>query len=661
MDDDVLESFEEENAVSVGGVKSRVPWKIERTGYGNVITLPVFVAYCAIAAALRPWNRRGAKFKAIVCLSEDASLSVYSAAARVFLGGISECRGGTRPFVSDWGGRYSHRDQFEVQSMDRAVFVKEPDKALDDRAWLYADTVVDVPRRSRRHVEVALRRFGIPVVQRDVELLLSEPWDRLDKAFQEGRSPTLSLQRLRQLPLLSTAGSKTEPKVIAPTLADMHGYGSLVAWGYDLARDLADYKAGRIRWEDVDKGVLVSGPTGTGKTTFVHALANSCGVPVTVGSFSAWQSAGSLDDFLKAMRRSFDEAQSKSPSILFIDEVDSFGTRNRHDHNSAYMTAAISGFLELLDGFHRRDGVVVVAACNHPDNLDPAIRRAGRLDRHFVVALPDERARLAILGFHSGLVLNASHAESFAKATEGLSGADIQQLVRDARRQARRRLEVLSEEHIMGQLRPLAELSEAYLRTIAVHEVGHALVSIETGHGQITEAKISRYRIQGQPSELGYVEYEQPAATPKNRTDYLAAIAVCLGGIAAELECFGVFSDGSSGFETADLNRATELATALEGGRGMGHTLIVEGLQSERLRALRVRNSEFRRRVHDILDRELGRARSIINANRAALDEIVGRLMETKAMTGDEVAEIVERHRRPTVSLAKLPRNGMGA
>ncbi len=658
---DTVEFFEIVSSMPPSRSKPRPPWRPSQPDDETFITLPVYIAFCSIAAAARQWNRKNAKFKVILCLSDEGSLPVYTAAARVFLHRIADYEAHTRPFVSDWGGRYSHRDQLEVLGVDRAIFLKEPSKVLDDEARLFADVVVDVPMRSRGHVEAALRRFGMPIVEKDVELLLSEPWSRLDKAFQGGRSPVLSLQRLRQFPSTSMRTTEPVPAGAWPTLADMAGYGPLVEWGYDLARDLAEYKAGRIRWEDVDDGVLVSGPTGTGKTTFVRALANTCLVSVIAGSFSIWQSAGSLSDFLKAMRDAFEEARSKAPSILFIDEVDSFGTRNGHDHNNAYMTSAISGFLELLDGFHQREGVVVVAACNHPQNLDPAIRRAGRLDRHFTVGLPDAQSRLAILGFHSGLELNESHAERFMKASEGYSGAAIEQLVRDARRKARRSLEALSAKHIVDQLRPLEELTEEYLRVLAVHEAGHALVAIEIGHGQVREVKISGYRIEGQPSELGYVEYGQAEGKPKTRSDYLNAIAVCVGGIAAELERFGTFAEGASGFETADLNLATELATALEGGRGMGHTLIVEDLQSERLRAMRVHNSEFRRQVHDILDGELGRARAIINARRAALDEIVRRLMETKFMTGDEVVEIVKRHRRPTVSLAKLPRSAMGA
>ncbi|OWV90376.1 AAA family ATPase [Rhizobium sp. R693] len=652
---DIVEFLEIVNSVQPSRRKPRPPWKLSQPDDEDFITLPVYLAFCIIAAAARPWNRKNAKFKVILCLSEEGCLPVFSAAARVFLKCVAEYKLGTRPFVGDWNDRHSFRNQFEVQRSDRAIFLKEPKTDLDDEARLFADAVVDVPARTRSHVEAALKRFGLPITDRDVDLLLLEPWSRLDKAFQEGRSPALALQRLRQYPLRDTSAVVPVAKVGGPTLADMHGYGPVVEWGNDLARDIEDYRAGRIQWADVDDGVLLSGPTGTGKTTFMRALANSCGVSIIVGSFSTWQSAGSLDHFLKAMRKAFAEAKKNAPSILLVDEVDTFGSRNSGDHNDAYWTAAIAGFLELLDGFHGREGVVVVAACNNADRLDPAIRRAGRLDRHYQIKLPDTQSRLSILHFHSGIELDPSQADMFCMATEGFSGADIEQLARDARRAARRHREVLSGIHVIAQLRTLRELSDDFVRNLAVHEAGHALVAMEIGHGEVTEVRISRYRIEGKSSELGYVQYGEMGARAKTRADYLNAIAVCLGGIAAEKEVFGCFSDGASGSEDADLNRATEIATMLEGARGMGHTLLVED-PVDQLERLRTYNPEFRRRVHDLLQSEFDRVKSIIRTRRTALDAIVERLMETRMLSGDEVAEIAQRHLLPTVSLAKLPR-----
>ena len=138
---------------------------------------------------------------------------------------------------------------------------------------------------------------------------------------------------------------------------------------------------------------------------------------------------------------------------------------------------------------------------------------------------------------------------------------------------------------------------------------------------------------------------------PKTPADYRNAIAVCLAGIAAELEVFGSFTDGAAGSDTADLNRATELVTILEGALGMGHTLVVE--DQVQLERLRTHSPEFRRSVHAVLEHEVERARSAIRNRRMALDAIVDRLMDVAVMSGDDVFEIMDRHRRPTVSLAK--------
>jgi hypothetical protein len=624
----------------------------------NAVTLPVFMAYCGIAAPLRAWNIPNSKFIVTLRARDDFYYPVYAEATQVFAAGIWTDREYTS-YAYEWKDK-SFRDEMEAHKNERAIFIAPPDYNLNDDQRLFSDAVLDLSPRTRRHAEAALRRAGLPPSDRDVELLLSEPWPRLVNAFQDRRDPIRALERLRSRPLVPAKPVPDVAKPLGPTLADMHGYGPAVDWGNDLAKDLADYKAGILPWSDVDAGVLLSGPPGVGKTMFATALANSCKIPIIYGSVSDWQAAGALDSHPKAIIASFAEAKANAPSILFVDEVDTFGDRTESDRNRGYLRGAMAGFLEELDGFVRREGVVVVGACNHPDQLDPAIRRAGRLDRHHQITLPDAPSRLSILKFHSGIELDQSQAEMFDMATEGFSGADIDQLARYARRAARRRLEVLSGNHIIAQLRPLTELSEYFVRALAVHEAGHALVSIEIGHGEMTEVKISRYRIEGKSSQLGYVQYGQMGARPKTRADYLNAIAVCLAGVAAELEVFGWFADGASGSETADLNRATELATMLEGSLGMGHTLLVEG-SLEQLERLRAYNPDFRRRVHDVLQNEFGRVKSIIQARRIALDAIVERLMETKAMSGDEVMEIVRRHRMPTVSLAKRPRRGAGA
>ena len=178
---------------------------------------------------------------------------------------------------------------------------------------------------------------------------------------------------------------------------------------------------------------------GPGKTIFAQALASTCIVPVHLHSLARWQAKGHLDDLLKAMRRAFEEAKADAPCILFIDELDSFGDRERlGGHNEQYSREVINGFLECLDGAEGREGVVVVGATNLPDKIDPAIRRPGRLDRHVVIPLPDLEARKGILRHHLGDALPGADLTEAAERLEGASGAVIEQVVRDARRIARR-------------------------------------------------------------------------------------------------------------------------------------------------------------------------------------------------------------------------------
>ncbi|MBD9509925.1 AAA family ATPase [Ensifer sp. ENS10] len=557
------------------------------------------------------------------------------------------------PCISAWDEK-RHRDQVVALNKDQAIFFAGPDRELDTEAWLLADVVVSVAPPTRRQAEAALRRYGIPVSERDVEILLSETWSRLHQAFQTRRQPASAMERLRQYPHVSPVANKDSE---GPMLAEMHGFGSLLEWGHDLAIDLAEYKAGRIQWEDVDSGVLIYGPPGSGKTMFAGALAKTCGVPLVYGSVSAWQTAGALDEHLKAMRASFDEAKAKAPSILFVDEVDTFGDRSATDRNRGYMRSLIAGFLELLDGFNRRKGVIVVSACNNPEQLDPAIRRPGRLGQHFEVTLPDENARRSILKHHSGIDLDPNQAEQFTLATEGYSGADIGQLVRFAKRSARRRREDLAGSHIVAELPTAPELPTDYLRSVAVHEAGHALVAVELGFGELVSVKIASYAIPGNGNQVGGAVYAMPRHMRRTRAAYLDDIAVSLGGIAAETVVFDAFFDGAAGSHTADLNTVTRVATLLEAGLGMGHTLVVADNAASRLDALRASDPELRRRVHDIISSEFERAKEIVRSRRAALDEIAGRLIEAKSLSGDEVREIIQRHRRPTVSLAKLPRS----
>ncbi|MBX5216493.1 AAA family ATPase [Rhizobium sp. NLR9a] len=643
--------------ITQSGKRLRVPWRKKPDENDLPITLPVFMAYCAVAGSLRAWNRLGTKTIVTLVTSEDFYYPVFAEAARFFASQIwhSQRFHGN---VLQWTDK-NFRHEAEALRDERAILFASPPYEIQDDDRLLSDAVVPLVPRTTRHAEAALRRAGLPITRESIQLLLTEPWARLSRAFQDRRDPLQAIQRLRRLPIpipKEEPVADPPPPRVGPTLADMHGFGSLIEWGYDLAKDIADFRAGIIQWRDVDNGVLISGPPGVGKTMFASALANTCSVPIIYGSASRWQEAGALDEHLKALRASFDEARKKAPCILLFDEIDVLGSRGETDRNSAYMRALITAVLQLLDGFERREGVVVLGACNYPDLLDSALKRPGRLDRHIAVPLPDAASRRSILKFHSGVTMCSADLELFDLATEGLTGADIERLVRDAKRAARRQSERLNSEHIVSHLRPLIKLPEAYLHSLAVHEAGHAVVGFEVGHSKVSAIKISRYKIEGEAKELGYVEYHSSIPQRRIRTFYENAIAASLGGIAAELEVFGSFADGAAGADAADLNRATDLATALEGTLGMGHTLVVAASEKREFENLRLYLPELRRQVHDVLEAQLERARSVIRQQRPAMDVLVEQLLEAGELTGAEVHEIISRHRRPTVSLAKPPR-----
>ncbi|HZD91382.1 MAG TPA: ATP-binding protein, partial [Pseudolabrys sp.] len=183
-----------------------------------------------------------------------------------------------------------------------------------------------------------------------------------------------SLRRLQTLLCSDRANA-------GPALGELHGLGAARAWGEGLAADLCEYKAGRLPWSEIDRGALITGAPGTGKTTFARALARAADVHFVATSYSNWQSNGDghLGFVTKAIRAVFAEARERKPSILFIDEIDTLparGTSTRHDE---WWTAITNSLLEELDGFERREGVIVIAACNNPSRLDPALVRAGRL------------------------------------------------------------------------------------------------------------------------------------------------------------------------------------------------------------------------------------------------------------------------------------------
>ncbi|WP_152009072.1 AAA family ATPase [Hoeflea sp. EC-HK425] len=623
-------------------------WNKDDKAYQSNITVPLHLAYCGVAAALRHHAVVETSNLAVLCVELPDAIDTYVHAGQLFLRQILGQRGYIEPFVRAIK-RIKNDKLTELEILRRAaqngksILLCANLDDVDEEVRLFADVVTTIPKPTTRQITATFRRYGHVLTKSDEEMIASEAWARLLYAFPPGRPVKAGLRRLRETSDRALV-SKEACIATGPTLTDLSGMGPAKDWGLELARDIIDFKAGAILWDDVDTGALISGPPGTGKTLFAEALARSCGLPIVATSAAQWQATGYLNDLLKAMRECFREAQSKGTALLFIDELDAIGSRAINDsQHGDYKRQVINALLEILDGFERRTGVVVIGATNNPQNIDTALLRPGRLDRHFQIPLPDATERQRIFEFHAGFLIPRSHEEMFARTTAGMSGAGLKQLVRDGRRAARRRNQRFGFEHVSEAAKALIDLPIQYMKVAAVHEAGHAIIGIELGlpfQGVRITDKICAEGV----DSLGGTLFNFSAMSLRTKSLILDQIAMYMGGIAAETLIFGEFTEGSGEHPLSDLGLATALATKLEGCFGMGGSLVIDIVHERDLHKLRANDYRLRAAVGAILDTEFDRAKEILDTRKDALLAIAEDLVKSHVMSVADVREALTRH-----------------
>ncbi len=530
----------------------------------------------------------------------------------------------------------------ELRSGADVAIVWPADHDVPTSVALAADRIVDVdPVRPFHLVAAAKAVHGQSIGMEDAEKMLQHSPERVFAAFRPGRAPAEVVRRLEE------TTEPPAPEDARPRLDDMIGYGDAKAWALSLAEDLHAWKGGRLPWSEVDRGLLLSGPPGTGKTRFAGALARCCDAGLVATSVGRWQSAGHLGDVLAAMRRSFADAVAARPCILFVDEIEAIGDRARFvgGEHEIYWTQVVTLLLDLVDGVERHEGIVVVGATNHPDRIDPALRRAGRLDRHVAIGLPDLDDRRELSRLYCGGTLAEHDLDRVASATTGFTGADFEKTGREVRRLARKRGREVTVEDVFEILPPARRIVGGERRMVAIHEAAHAVVGHRLGVGHLQTVAVP-WEVR-EPQALGYAFFEMDGHQLWERQGLLDRIAMTLAGRAAEEEIIGTAFDGAGAAEGADLHVASDVATMMEVRLGMGKGLAFYNLQTvEQRDRVRQNNPEVAMRVERLLRQEMERSRAIVRDFRNAIEKIADVLVKQAVIEGEDVRRILRESRR---------------
>jgi cell division protease FtsH len=393
----------------------------------------------------------------------------------------------------------------------------------------------------------------------------------------------------------------------------------------------------------VPKGILLYGPPGTGKTLLAKAVAHESGA-----SFYSQSASAFVEMFAglgaARIRKLFEDARKSAPAIVFIDELDAVGTaRSGHGFNRE-QDQTLNQLLVELDGFNNRDQVIVMAASNRIQDLDPALLRPGRFDRQVLVSPPDLAGREAILQVHTrGKPLAADvDITSVARQTAGLTGADLANICNEAaifagrdNQQYIRQINFDDAlERIIAGLQQRKVMSEKEKRILAFHEGGHALMSHLMGDG----FPVHKATIVPRGNALGYT-YNLPEEERflHTREEFIDWMKIALAGRAAEQVVFGRVTNGAAN----DLEKVTELARAMVFEYGMS-----QGVVSRTMRADNYALSEETKRVRDqeqarLTDDAYLEAVRLITKHRAALDRLAGALLEKETLVRDEMVAML--------------------
>ena len=431
-------------------------------------------------------------------------------------------------------------------------------------------------------------------------------------------------------------------------------------------QEIVDYLENPAKYREIGasmpKGVLLVGPPGTGKTMLAKAVAGEANVP-----FFSMSGSEFVEMFVgmgaSKVRDLFRQAKEKAPCIVFIDEIDAIGQKRSAGQygGNDEREQTLNQLLTEMDGFDGSNGVIILAATNRPESLDPALTRPGRFDRRVPVDLPDLKGREAILKVHAKKIKVADDVDflQVARMASGASGAELANIVNEAALRAVRDgrdfatqadLEESIEVVIAGYQKKNAILTDQEKKIVAYHEIGHALVAAK----QTNSAPVQKITIIPRTSgALGYtLQVENDDHYLMNKQELENKIATFTGGRAAEELVFGSITTGAAN----DIEQATKLARAMITRYGMSEDFDMVAMETvtnqylggdTSLACSAETQSRIDEQVVELVRKQHEKALNILKDNRGKLDELASYLYEHETITGEEFMQILNAAKNP--------------
>jgi cell division protease FtsH len=565
-----------------------------------------------------------------------------------------------------------HIDEVDIKDREYTFVVKTPGaKGQAERGRTVGPPEATVEELIKNNVRVTFQKddggsFLTPVLTILLPMLiLIVMFYLFMRQLQAGGGKAMSFGKSRAR-LLSESQNKV-------TFADVAGIDEAKDEVEEIIAFLKDPKKFQRLGGRIPKGVLMMGPPGTGKTLLARAIAGEAGVP-----FFSISGSDFVEMFVgvgaSRVRDLFEQGKKHAPCIIFIDEIDAVG-RHRgaglgggHDEREQ----TLNQLLVEMDGFESNEGVIIIAATNRPDVLDPAILRPGRFDRRITVPRPDIRGREGILAVHTKKVPLATDVDLgiMAAGTPGFVGADLENLVNEAALLAARQdkdavamedFELAKDKVLMGSERRSMVMSDQERRTAAWHEAGHTIV------GKLVEGNDAVHKVSIIPrgAALGvtmFLPTEDRHLMTRQQT--LARVAMALGGRVAEELVFGEITTGAQD----DIKRATRVARAMVCELGMSSKLgpVAYGENEESVflgREISSRREDYSeetareidQEVRGIVEGQYTVARKVLSENRDKLDRLAQALLERETLDSQEIESVLAGRELPARQRLVIP------